>query len=71
MLDVSRSLGVSHGSVYRHFPSKTALRDAVAERWLARVSAPLAMVAAEDGTLLPGSCVDGPASRSDAWPTQL
>ena len=49
VLDVSRSLGVSHGSVYRHFPSKTALRDAVAERWLARVSAPLAVVAAEDG----------------------
>ncbi|GAA4373974.1 TetR family transcriptional regulator [Agromyces bauzanensis] len=49
VLDVSRSLGVSHGSVYRHFPSKTALRDAVAERWLARVSAPLAVIAAEDG----------------------
>jgi len=48
VLDVARSLGVSHGSVYRHFPSKTALRDAVAERWLARVSTPLAAIAAED-----------------------
>ncbi len=33
-----------HGSVYRHFPSKAALRDAVTERWLARVSEPLEAV---------------------------
>lgn len=26
VLDVARALGVSHGSVYRHFPSKAALR---------------------------------------------
>ena len=26
VLDVARALGVSHASVYRHFPSKTALR---------------------------------------------
>jgi AcrR family transcriptional regulator len=32
VVDVARELGVSHGSVYRHFPSKAALRDAVAER---------------------------------------
>jgi AcrR family transcriptional regulator len=50
VVDVARSLGVSHGSVYRHFPSKMALRDAVAERWLARVSAPLAAIAAADGS---------------------
>jgi len=48
VVDVARALGVSHGSVYRHFPSKAALRDSVAERWLARVSEPLAAVAAED-----------------------
>ena len=35
VVDVARALGVSHGSVYRHFPSKAALRDAVTERWLA------------------------------------
>jgi AcrR family transcriptional regulator len=46
VVDVARALGVSHGSVYRHFPSKAALRDAVAERWLARVATPLAAVAA-------------------------
>jgi AcrR family transcriptional regulator len=62
VLDVARSLGVSHGSVYRHFPSKTALRDAVAERFLARVSAPLATIAAEEG----------PApERLRRWLTQL
>jgi AcrR family transcriptional regulator len=44
VVDVARALGVSHGSVYRHFPSKAALRDAVAERWLARVSEPLEAV---------------------------
>jgi AcrR family transcriptional regulator len=47
VVDVARALGVSHGSVYRHFPSKVALRDAVTERWLARISAPLAAAAAE------------------------
>ena len=49
VVDVARALGVSHGSVYRHFPSKAALRDAVTERWLARISAPLAAVADEAG----------------------
>ncbi|HET8641074.1 MAG TPA: TetR family transcriptional regulator [Pseudonocardiaceae bacterium] len=48
VVDVARALGVSHGSVYRHFPSKLALRDAVASRWLARVSTPLAAVAGCD-----------------------
>ncbi|MET8277509.1 TetR family transcriptional regulator [Micromonospora sp. NPDC005174] len=45
VLDVARALSVSHGSVYRHFASKAALREAVAERWLARVSTPLIDVA--------------------------
>ena len=44
VVDVARALGVSHGSVYRHFPSKAALRDAVAERWLHRISDPLEVV---------------------------
>ena len=49
VVDVARELGVSHGSVYRHFPSKAALRDAVTERWLAEISAPLARIAAAEG----------------------
>jgi AcrR family transcriptional regulator len=49
VVDVARALGVSHGSVYRHFRSKAALRDAVTERWLASISAPLADIADEEG----------------------
>lgn len=49
VVDVARALDVSHGSVYRHFPSKAALRDAVAERWLKRISEPLRKVADEEG----------------------
>ena len=45
VVDVARALDVSHGSVYRHFPSKASLREAVAKRWLERVSAPLARIA--------------------------
>jgi AcrR family transcriptional regulator len=48
VVDVARALDVSHGSVYRH-PSKAALRDAVAERWLAGISVPLDAVAMEQG----------------------
>jgi AcrR family transcriptional regulator len=49
VVDVARALGVSHGSVYRHFPSKAALRDAVTERWLASISEPLELIAAGEG----------------------
>lgn len=45
VVDVARALGVSHGSVYRHFASKAALRDAVVERWLKRTSDPLEAIA--------------------------
>jgi AcrR family transcriptional regulator len=48
VVDVARALGVSHGSVYRHFSSKAALRDAVTERWLESISFPLKVVAGED-----------------------
>jgi AcrR family transcriptional regulator len=41
VVDVARALNVSHGSVYRHFPSKAALREAVAERFLDSVAEPL------------------------------
>lgn len=49
VVDVARALEVSHGSVYRHFPSKAALRDAVTERWLSEISKPLEAVAAGKG----------------------
>lgn len=34
VVDVAKALGVSHGSVYRHFATKAALREAVTTRWL-------------------------------------
>jgi len=50
VIDVARALNVSHGSVYRHFPSKAALRDAVTEQWLARLSEPLGQALEEKGS---------------------
>src|SRR4030081_2525458 len=49
VVDVARALDVSHGSVYRHFPSKASLRQAVAKRWLDRVNAPLQKIADSSG----------------------
>lgn len=58
VVDVARLLGVSHGSVYRHFDSKIALRDAVVENWLKRTSDPLAVIA---------SSREAPAKRLRLW----
>ena len=58
VVDVARSLGMSHANVYRHFENKAALRDAVVERWLHTVSAPLAAIA-DAGSDAPG--------RLEAW----
>ncbi|MEV7681849.1 TetR family transcriptional regulator [Streptomyces sp. NPDC088341] len=44
VLDVARVLGVSHGSVYRHFRTKAALREAVTARWLSRTEVALARI---------------------------
>ncbi|MCB5164821.1 TetR family transcriptional regulator [Streptomyces bambusae] len=49
VVDVARALGVSHGSVYRHFPSKAALREAVTDRWLGRTVGVLERITAEPG----------------------
>ncbi|MFE4670010.1 TetR family transcriptional regulator [Streptomyces sp. NPDC056716] len=47
VVDVARALGVSHGSVYRHFRTKAALREAVTKRWLDRTSERLSVIAGE------------------------
>jgi AcrR family transcriptional regulator len=49
VVDVARALGVSHGSVYRHFPTKADLRDAVVARWLERMHPSLIAVAESAG----------------------
>jgi AcrR family transcriptional regulator len=47
VVDVARALGVSHGSVYRHFRTKAALREAVTKRWLDRTTEELAGIVAD------------------------
>lgn len=59
VVDVARALGVSHGSVYRHFRTKAALREAVTKRWLDRTHDALAGIAAGDGP--------DPRERLRAW----
>ncbi len=49
VVDVARVLGVSHGSVYRHFRTKAALREAVTQRWLNRTSEKLASIVEDPG----------------------
>lgn len=49
VVDIARALGVSHGSVYRHFPSKAALREAVTQRWLDQAHEALAAITVERG----------------------
>ncbi|MEU6035950.1 TetR family transcriptional regulator [Actinomadura sp. NPDC047616] len=53
VLDVARMLGVSHGSVYRHFRSKTALREAVIRRWLDQVREDIAAAVQDPGLTPP------------------
>src|SRR3954447_8260752 len=48
VVDVARALGVSHGSVYRHFRTKAALREAVTKRWLDRATGVLAAITDAD-----------------------
>ncbi|MFI9718397.1 TetR family transcriptional regulator [Streptomyces sp. NPDC052396] len=49
VVDVARALGVSHGSVYRHFGSKAALREAVTDRWLDQSHTRLSAIARSEG----------------------
>ncbi|MBV2357526.1 TetR family transcriptional regulator [Streptomyces sp. J2-1] len=50
VVDVARALGVSHGTVYRHFPTKAALREAVTRRWLDHTATRLAEIVSGPGT---------------------
>lgn len=54
VVDVAKALQVSHGTLYRHFPSKAALREAVTARWLLRIAKPLQELAEQSG----GSAAD-------------
>ncbi|HEX6448910.1 MAG TPA: TetR family transcriptional regulator [Trebonia sp.] len=63
VLDVARALGVSHTAVYKHFPSKQALREAVTRRWLSRDRDALAAIAGDTGL--------SPPERLRAWLTAM
>ena len=41
LADIARELGVSHVALYKHFPDKAALLDAVSEEWLDELDARL------------------------------
>ncbi|HEY3997319.1 MAG TPA: TetR family transcriptional regulator [Candidatus Xenobia bacterium] len=49
VVDVAKALDVSHGAIYRHYPSKEALREAVVRRWLFHVEGPLQLLAEAPG----------------------
>lgn len=46
--DVAKSLKVSHAAIYRYFNGKTALWNAVTERWLTKMNAALENILKED-----------------------
>lgn len=50
VVDVARALQVSHGTLYRHFSSKSTLREAVTERWLEKIIiTPLEAITVQSG----------------------
>lgn len=67
VVDVARALGVSHGSVYRHFRTKAALREAVTKRWLDFTSRTLSGITADEGRPRRPGC--GPGSRRSSRPS--
>jgi AcrR family transcriptional regulator len=48
VVDVARALEMSHANIYRYFPSKKALLQAVADRWLAFLMGPLDAIATDE-----------------------
>ena len=59
VVDIAKTLEISHAAIYKHFPSKKALLDAVAERWLEKVTAPLEAIAKDTKK--------SPTTRLIAW----
>ena len=47
VVDIARALGMSHANIYRYFPNKKALLDAVAARWLHAITNPLEGIVAD------------------------
>jgi AcrR family transcriptional regulator len=47
VVDIARALEMSHANIYRFFPNKKALLQAVADRWLVFLMTPLDAIAAD------------------------
>ena len=48
--DIAKAAGVGAGTLYRHFPTRESLIDAVMQAWVERVNDTLGKVLAEGGT---------------------
>lgn len=48
LTEVAREIGVSHAALYSHFADKSALLDAVSERWLVEMDQKLDAICAKD-----------------------
>jgi AcrR family transcriptional regulator len=59
LTDVAKKLGLSHAALYSHFDDKSALFDAVSERWLLQIDESLAAVCRKRGT--------DPSAKILAW----
>lgn len=49
VVDIAKSLGMSHANIYRHFPSKRALIEAVAVRHMHQFAEPMRPIVADRG----------------------
>lgn len=58
LTDVAKELGVSHAALYAHFEDKSALLDAVSERWLLDIDRALEAVCRSD---------EAPAEKIVTW----
>jgi AcrR family transcriptional regulator len=50
IIGIARALGMSHANVYRYFPGKTAIVEAVLDQWLSRVQNFIEETAGKEGT---------------------
>lgn len=50
IIGIARALGMSHANIYRYFPSKSAIVEAVLDRWLSRVENFIEETARRDGS---------------------
>lgn len=50
IVGIARALGMSHANIYRYFPGKAAIVEAVLDLWLSRVESFITEVARQPGT---------------------